>query len=294
MKAYYAAIEAGGTKFNCAIVDAARNIIVEHRVATTTPQETLAQTVDFFKKQRAAGYDFDALGLACFGPVDLRKSSATFGYITKTPKPHWSNTPVVAILAEALDCRIEFDTDVNAAAIAESRWGAAKDTEVSNYVTVGTGVGVGIVVNGKSLKGLIHPELGHMLIPAPEGIQGQCPFHGNCVEGLASGRAMSQIWGVPAETLDDDHQAWDIQAKVLSKLCHNLLVSFSPEKIVMGGGVMAKPGLLDKVLRYTEDSLAGYLVLPDDLSLEHIICLPGLGSHSGLMGALALVLDEPV
>jgi fructokinase len=293
MKRYYAAIEAGGTKFNCAIFDQQRRIMVEKRIDTTTPEQTLSETIQFFKQQKQVGYEFDALGLACFGPVDLNKSSANYGDITKTPKPHWSNTPILRTLSEALACRVEIDTDVNAAALAEVKWGAAQGTKVSNYVTIGTGLGVGIVINGSSLKGLIHPEVGHMLIPAPEGIQGQCPFHGNCVEGLASGRAMSQIWGKPAETLADDHPAWEIQATVVSKLCHNLLVTFSPEKIIIGGGVMAKSGLLENVIRKTSTSLADYLVLPDSLSIEQIICRPGLGDHAGLMGAFALVMDEP-
>jgi fructokinase len=186
---------------------------------------------------------------------------------------------------------VKVDTDVNGAALAESRWGASKDTQVSVYVTIGTGVGGGVVIHGKPLHGLIHPEIGHMLIPAPQGIEGVCPFHGNCVEGLASGTAMGKIWQQPAETLGDDHRAWDVQAQVIASLCHNLLVSFSPEKIVLGGGVMNKPGLLDKIIAYTEASLKGYLVMPQGQSLQRILVLPGLGQHSGLMGAYALARD---
>lgn len=292
MSDYFAVIEAGGTKFNCAIVNAEREILAEQRVATTTPDTTLGAVVTFFKQQKAAGFNFDRLGLACFGPLDLHSDSPSYGSITATPKPHWSNTAIVSELQQALNCRVEFDTDVNAAALAEQRWGAAQGAKVCIYVTVGTGVGGGVVIQGKPLHGLIHPEIGHMLIVPPKGIKGVCPFHGNCVEGLASGTAMEKIWQQAAETLSDDHQAWDIQAQVLGLMCHNLLVSFSPQKIILGGGVMNKPGLLEKVIHYTERSLADYLALPQNKTLADIICLPGLGQRSGLFGALALLLAE--
>ena len=288
---YYAVIEAGGTKFNCAILDANRNVYKQTRINTTTPDETIGLAIAFFQQQKKDGYAFDALGLACFGPLDLNPQSATFGNITETPKPCWSNTPITAMLQDALACKVHIDTDVNAAALAEYRWGAAQGASVCIYITVGTGVGGGVVINGKPLHGLVHPEIGHMLIPAPDGIQGVCPFHGNCVEGLASGFAMGKIWQQPAETLDDSHQAWDIQAQVLAKLSHNLIIGYSAEKIVFGGGVMSKAGLLDKVIHYTELSLANYVILPDKKRLADLFCLPGLGEFSGLFGALALVCD---
>ncbi|WP_340680463.1 ROK family protein [Paraglaciecola sp.] len=288
---YYAVIEAGGTKFNCAIVDANRTIYAQTRINTSTPDETIAQTIDFFKQQMLAGYVFKQLGLACFGPLDLAKKSKTYGCITATPKLHWSNTPIVTMLEQALKCKVYLDTDVNAAALAEYRWGAAQGTSVSIYITVGTGVGGGVVINGFPVHGLVHPEIGHMLVPPPEGIQGVCPFHGNCVEGLASGAAMGRIWKKAAETLPDEHRAWDIQAQVLARLCHNLIIGYSAEKIVLGGGVMAKPNLLDKVIAYTQTSLADYVTFPQGSSLHSIICLPSLGQHSGLFGALALILN---
>lgn len=288
MSKYIAAIEAGGTKFNCAILDAERCIISETRIDTTEPQQTMASVIEFFKSQKQQGYHFDQLGLACFGPIDLHKSSPTYGYITATPKPHWSNVAILPNLEQALACKVSFDTDVNAAALAEYYWGAAQDTEVCVYVTVGTGLGGGVVIQGKPLHGLIHPEIGHILLAPPDGIQGICPFHGNCAEGLASGKAMSEIWQQPAETLEDDHPAWDIQAKILAQFCHSLLVSFSPQKIVLGGGVMNKPGLIEKVVSNTEISLANYLSLPAGVTISDIITRPGLDQHSGLMGAFAL------
>lgn len=295
MEQYFAVIEAGGTKFNCAVVDAKQNILAETRIPTTTPDETIGASIAFFEDQKHEGLTFEKLGLACFGPLDLHKHSTTWGNITTTPKPHWNNTPIATQLQQALNCEVSVDTDVNAAGLAEHLWGSAQNTDVSVYVTVGTGVGLGILINGKPLHGLIHPEGGHMMlgdIDDGEGnkIAGVCPFHGSCVEGLASGTAMGKIWGQPAETLPDDHKAWDIQARVLGAMCHNILVSYSAEKIVLGGGVMQKPGLLENVVRYTEKSLAGYMTLPADMTLEDLIVLPGLGQRSGLLGALALVL----
>ncbi|MFT7559756.1 MAG: fructokinase [Flavobacteriales bacterium] len=291
MQHYFAVIEAGGTNFNCAIIDADRKILAETRIDTTTPEETLGLVINFFKTQKQDGYDFDVLGLACFGPIDLRSTSTTYGFITATPKPHWSNVAILPQLEKALQCRVYFDTDVNAAALAEYCWGAAQNTEVSVYVTVGTGLGGGVIINGKPLHGLIHPEIGHILLSPPDGIEGVCPFHGNCAEGLASGKAMSQIWQQPAETLNDEHRAWDVEAQMLGLFCHSLLLSFSPQKIILGGGVMYKPGLIEKVIECTKQSLGGYLTLPTDVTLGDIICRPGLGQYSGLLGALALAIN---
>lgn len=291
MATHYALIEAGGTKFNCAIADSERNLLVEERFDTTSPEETLSAVIAFFTKQKAQGYGFDKLGLACFGPLDLNPLSTRFGNITSTPKPHWSNVNIKDQLEKALDCLVSLDTDVNAAALAEFKWGASQHTQVSIYVTVGTGVGGGVVINGQTLKGLVHPELGHMLISGITEIEGVCPFHGNCVEGLAAGKSMAEIWQQPAQNLPQDHQAWDIEAKVLGKFCHNLMLSFSPQSIVLGGGVMAMNGLLAKTIEYAEQSLNGYIAFPDGHSgLTQIITLPGLGSRSGILGALALIL----
>ncbi|MCC2606881.1 ROK family protein [Planctobacterium marinum] len=289
MTEYFAVIEAGGTKFNCAIIDKHRDIAASIRIPTTTPEQTLSACVDFFNEQKQAGLSFSRMGIAAFGPLDLKPDSPTFGYITATPKPHWSNTPLSQVLSEALNCKVTLDTDVNAAALAEYRWGAAQDCEVVVYVTIGTGIGSGIVINGKPIHGLIHAEAGHMIIGEIDGIKGVCPFHGSCVSGLASGYAMSQIWQQPAETLPDDHRAWQIQAQVLGTFCHNLLLNYSPHKIVLGGGVMHKPGLLEDVRKYTESSLNQYLTLPHGVQFGDLICQPGLGDKSGLYGALALL-----
>ena len=286
---HYAVIEAGGTKFNCAIVTPERDIVAETRIPTTTPEETLAATIAFFQQQVASGLSFTKLGIASFGPLDLNKQSSTFGFITKTPKPFWSDTDLVGTLSSALSCEVAIDTDVNGAALAEYRWGAAQNCDVAVYITVGTGVGGGIVVNGRPLHGLVHPEIGHMLVTPPEGQQGACPFHADCVEGLASGTSLGKIWGQPSDTFADDHPAWDGLAQVLASMTHNLMMTLSPEKIIFGGGVMQKQGIIDKVIHYTEVSVKDYIVMPEQVTFSDIICLPGLGTRSGLFGALALL-----
>ncbi|MBF7073388.1 ROK family protein [Glaciecola sp. MH2013] len=290
-KRYFALVEGGGTKFNCAIANEKREILVEKRIPTTSPSQTISAVIDFFNEQKKAGFEFHKLGLACFGPLDLNPNSQSFGSITSTPKAGWSNVAIKKELETSLSCDVSIDTDVNAAALAEFKWGASQNTTVSIYITVGTGVGGGVVINGQTLKGLVHPELGHMLISGVPEIKGVCPFHGNCVEGLAAGKSMEKIWDQPAENMDSSHPAWQVEAKVLGNFCHNLLVSFSPQSIVLGGGVMAKKGLLEQVVANAEQSLKNYIVFPYQQDIKHIITAPGLGERSGLLGALALIMD---
>ena len=288
MTNFYAVIEAGGTKFNCAIMDEQRNIIEDSRVATDDVETTLSNVVAFFMQQRQQGRDFKQLGLACFGPLDLDPQSEHFGSITETPKPGWQWTPIKNRLADALDCEVIIETDVNAAALAEYRWGASQGTDVSVYVTIGTGVGGGVVINGKPLHGLVHPEIGHMQVPNSHSVKCACPYHNSCVEGLASGSAIKTIWQQPAETLADDHQAWQVAAEALAQMCHNLLLTLSPQKIILGGGVMVKDGMLARVIELTETSLNRYLCSPQPLN--KVIDRPALGGISGLYGALALLI----
>jgi len=289
MSEYFAAIEAGGTKFDCAILDAERRILAERRIETVLPEETLAAVVAFFREQRDAGRMFKQLGLASFGPLDLNPASPTFGSVTVTPKPEWSHTPVKQMLEQALDCAVTIETDVNAAAIAEHRWGAARGVSVAVYITIGTGVGGGVVVNGEPVHGLIHPEIGHMLVPGFDEIKGACPFHGNCLEGLASGASMAKIWSMPATDLPLDHRAWDIEAKVLGAMCHNLMTVLSPERIILGGGVMNRTDLIPQIVAATEERLNNYLCLPKGKSLSDVIVGTGLEGRAGLFGAYALV-----
>ncbi|MCV2886309.1 ROK family protein [Aestuariibacter sp. AA17] len=287
MMQYFGAIEAGGTKFNCAIFNDAREILAACRIPTTHPQTTLHQAAAFFQTYKH-DYPLAALGIASFGPLDLDPKSSEYGYITRTPKPDWSHTPLLDFFKQQCGCPIRIDTDVNGAALAEYQWGAAQHTDVAVYLTIGTGVGGGIIINGKPLHGLVHPEIGHMLVDAPPDVEGVCPFHGNCVEGLASGFALNHIWQQPAETLPIEHKAWQIEVGVLSQLCHNLMMTLSPQKILMGGGVMAKTGLLERVQAATDSSLAKYISLPSHQHISDIICSPYFEQDAGLYGGFAL------
>lgn len=289
MNSFVAVIEAGGTKFNCAIVNKKRKILVSQRIETTTPEKTIAQVIDFFEKQKKQ-YPFTQLGLATFGPIDLDEQSANFGSITQTPKPHWSNTPLVTMLESGLGCKVIFDTDVNAAALAEFYWGNAQNTRVSVYVTVGTGIGGGIIVNGEILHGLLHPEMGHMLVPMNQQNSHICPYHDDCLTAAAAGPAIEEYWHQSASEFEPSHSAWDCQVDYLAKMCHNLLVILAPQKIILGGGVMQKAFLLPRIILKTSELLNGYMQLPQNINFVDIIVTPKLGINSGLLGALALVL----
>ncbi|MGQ8366245.1 ROK family protein [Glaciecola sp. 1036] len=289
---YYAAIEAGGTKFVCAVFDEHRNLVAKQRIPTTSPTETLAEVVRFFNAQIKKGFPVCSMGIASFGPLDLNPESPTFGYITNTPKKGWSNIALLPQLQAAFSVPTQIDTDVNAAALAEYKWGAGQQLSPVIYVTVGTGIGAGVVINGQPLHGLVHPEIGHMKINTADVPAACCPFHGSCLEGVASGPAMQHIWQVSAETLPSEHAAWELEAKLLAQLCHNLMLSFSARKIILGGGVMAHEGLISKIIHFTQISLAGYLTLPPQVQLSDIIVATGLGENSGLLGAFALSLSK--
>lgn len=284
-----AAIEAGGTKFICALFDDKHQLIKKKRVETTTPEKTLAEVINFFNEQKSQGHHFEHLGLASFGPLDLMTNSPSYGNITKTPKAYWSDTPLLKTLENKLNAKVHIDTDVNAAALAEYKWGAGQNANVVVYVTIGTGFGGGLVINGKTVKGMVHPEMGHMRVKVPEGVKGHCPFHADCVEGLASGTSMQKIWQMSTQDMTQDHPAWDLQANIVGQFCHNLLMTLSAEKIILGGGVMQQSFLLDKIIEQTELQLGAYLSLPKGMSLTDIIVTPGLDTDSGLLGALALV-----
>jgi len=289
-KQYTGAIEAGGTKFVCAIIDNKRNIIESTRIATAHPSQTLTAVVDFFNEMTQRSYKIERLGLGCFGPLDLNPKSSSYGSVTSTPKKGWQNIAIKPYLEKALGLSVFIDTDVNAAALAESMWGASANTDVSVYITIGTGIGGGLVINGKTVKGLVHPEMGHMRIKTPHNIQGQCPYHKDCVEGLASGTSLQGIWKTKAEDLPEGHPAWDLQAHVVAQLCNNLLMTVSPQRIVMGGGVMQQDFLLKQVVSETEKLVNKYIVMPTGIDCSDIIVHPGLGTLSGLLGAYALTL----
>ena len=281
-------IEAGGTKFVCAVGTGPDDIRAETRFDTTTPAETIGRTIDFFKRE---GRGVTAVGIGSFGPIDPDPASPTFGYITATPKPGWSQTDFAGQIREALDVPVGFDTDVNGAALGEYRWGAAQGLSNFIYLTVGTGFGGGVMANGRLLHGLIHPEMGHIRLPRhPEDdFAGRCPFHGDCLEGMAAGPALEDRWGQRAETLPADHPAWAMEAHYLAYGLVNFICTLSPQRIIMGGGVMSQPQLFPLVRRKTRDLMNNYLVTPAlHEGIEDYIVPPGLGGRAGVLGAIAL------
>jgi fructokinase len=288
----YGGIEAGGTKFVCAVGSGPDDIRAESRFPTTTPEETIGQAIRFFKAQQQTHGPLAALGVAAFGPVDPNLQSPTFGYITTTPKPGWADTNFVGRLQAAFELPVGFDTDVNGAALAEHRWGSAQDIDTFVYLTIGTGVGGGAMVNGRILHGLIHPEMGHMRLPhdwEADPYPGRCPFHGDCLEGMAAGPAIGDRWGRPGHELPPDHPAWALQANYLALALHNLICILSPQRIILGGGVMDQPHLLPLVRQRVQQSLNGYVQSPAILEqINRYIVPPGLGAQAGVLGAIAL------
>lgn len=286
----YVGIEAGGTKFVCAAGTGPDDLSDVTTFPTTSPDETLARTRAFVTAH-AAG--LEAIGVASFGPVDLREGSDTYGYITSTPKPGWSETDVVGALRDVADVPIGFDTDVNGAALAEARWGAAADASSCVYITVGTGVGGGAMVDGRLLHGLLHPEMGHVAVVRhpDDSYAGRCPFHGDCLEGMAAGPAVQERWGRPAQELADDdlRRAVAIEAEYLAQLAAATTYILSPERLIFGGGVMNLQGLLDGLRHRLVERLSGYLKVP--AITEHVtryVVAPKLGDRAGVLGAVAL------
>jgi fructokinase len=286
----FGGVEAGGTKWVCAKGTGPHDLTEVEVIPTTTPPETLGRVIDFFKRD---GGRVAALGVGSFGPVDLRVGSQTFGWITKTAKPGWSDTNVVGALIEKLNVPVAFDTDVNAAALAEQRWGAARGLSNFIYVTVGTGIGAGIVLNGQPVHGLMHPEFGHILIPYDQAVDpfpGSCPFHRHCLEGVASGEALRARYGKPAEQLDDQ-AAWALEARYLAIGIMNAVLTVSPERVVLGGGVVKKPGLLPSVRTQVKELMSGYIELAREVgNIDNFIVPPALGDHPGVLGALHLAM----
>ena len=292
--ALYGGIEAGGTKFVCAVGTGPDDIRDEIRFPTTAPDETLAQAVDFFRRH-AQQEPLAAVGVACFGPVDPNPASPTFGYVTTTPKPYWAHTDVVGRLRGALDIPVGFDTDVNGAALGEHRWGAAQGLDTFVYLTIGTGLGGGGMVNGQMLHGLMHAEMGHTRIPHdwerdPYG--GNCPYHGDCWEGLACGPAIEARWQTSGRDLAPDHPAWALEAHYLALGVTNITLMLSPQRIIMGGGVMDQEQIFPMLRKNVQALLNGYVQKAE--ILEHIddfIVPPGLGNRAGVLGAIALAMN---
>lgn len=292
MEPLYGAIEAGGTKFVAMVGTGPGDVREQIRLPTTTPEATLHETLTFFRAARNRVGKLAAVGIASFGPVDLRPESSSFGFITSTPKPGWANVDIVGAVRDGLGVPVGFDTDVNAAALGEWRWGAAQGLDTFLYLTIGTGIGGGGLVNGQLMHGLVHPEMGHVRIPhdvAADPFAGTCPFHGDCLEGLASGPAMNARWLQPAEQLPDDHPAWALEARYLALALVNFICTVSPQRIVMGGGVMGRQHLFPLIRREVLELLNDYVRAPQILNaLDDYIVPPWLGGRAGAFGALAL------
>jgi fructokinase len=282
----FGCIEAGGTKFVVGIVSGSGDIGETLRVDTTSPEETLVKAFDWLRAQGS----LDAIGIASFGPVELDRASPHWGFITRTTKHGWDMTDFGARAAREFGVPVGFDTDVNGAALSEARWGAAKGQKIAVYVTIGTGIGGGAIVDGVPLQGLSHPEMGHVRLQRHAedlGFKGSCPFHGDCLEGLASGPAIMARYGVSLSEMPQDHVAHEMIAFYIGQFVTLLQSMMEPGRIVLGGGVMGTPGLIERV-RIEADRIGGGYFRG---KAEEIVVAPGLGNKAGLLGALALAQD---
>lgn len=288
----YGGIEAGGTKFVCAVGSGPDDVRAEVRFPTTTPAETISQAIAFFEAQRHAHGPLAGLGIASFGPVDPNPASPTFGYITTTPKPGWAQADLAGPLRRALGVPVGFDTDVNGAALGEWRWGAGQGLDTLIYLTIGTGIGGGALVGGRLVHGLLHPEMGHLRLPRDpvrDPFPGLCPYHGDCLEGLAAGPALEKRWGARAETFDPGHPAWALEAHYIGLALSAYILILSPQRVILGGGVMAQAHLFPLVRAEVQRQLNGYVQSPALADqIDAYIVPPALGNRAGVLGAIAL------
>lgn len=281
------AIEAGGTKFVVCIGDENGTVLERASFPTETPEKTMKSIFGFFDNK-----EIDALGVGCFGPIDPDLNSKTYGFITTTPKSGWQNFDIMGALKARYAIPMAFDTDVNGAALGESYFGAAKGLDSALYLTIGTGIGGGAIVEGKLVHGLLHPEMGHMplALRADDSYTGKCPFHGTCFEGLAAGPAIEARWGKKGTELTTDHPAWDLEAYYIAQACVTYILTLSPKKIILGGGVMHQKQLFPMIHNYVQEMLKGY-IQKEEITTDKIkdyIVYPGLGDNAGICGALAL------
>ena len=292
---FYGSIEAGGTKFVCSVATGPEHLVEEIRFPTTTPEETLGKAIHFFQPFVKAG-QVRTIGVGCFGPLDLDPDSPTYGFITATPKPHWSNTNVRGNLQHALHVDVAFDSDVNAAAIGEATWGASRGIDPSLYLTIGTGIGGGYLTKGKPLIGMLNLEMGHVRIPHSRELDpfvGCCPFHGDCFEGLASGPAIEKRLGVKGGVVAENDAFWDLEADYIASALMNYILTLSPKRIILGGGVMQRESLFGKIRSRVSELLNGYVASPIVLKeIDRYIVPPALGNQSGSLGGIALAMQR--
>jgi fructokinase len=287
----FGGLEAGGTKFVCVIGTGPDDVRATARIDVTTPAETLPAVVRFFREAVQGGVRLDAIGIGSFGPVELRAGHPRFGFITSTPKPGWSGTDVLGPIAEAFGLPVGFDTDVNGAALAEGRWGAARGLGSFVYLTLGTGIGGGAVADGRLVHGLGHPEMGHMAVPRRPGddFPGRCPFHGDCFEGMANGPAIGDRFGRRAETLTgaDQAEAAALAGWYLAAGIRSIVYALAPERIVVGGGLGSMAGVLEAARAELGAQLRGYPGLPEHLD-DSFVLPAALGAMAGPAGTFVL------
>ncbi|MBT9778996.1 ROK family protein [Clostridium sp. MCC353] len=283
------ALEAGGTKMVCAVGNENGEIFERISIPTETPEITMPKIVEYFKDK-----GIEALGVGCFGPIDLNRDSETYGYITTTPKLAWANYNIVGTLKEGLNIPVGFDTDVNGSALGEATWGITKGLENSMYITIGTGIGAGVISNGKLLHGMLHPEAGHVLLRKhpDDHYEGKCPYHKTCLEGLAAGPAIEARWGKKGVELADRKEVWEMEAYYIAQALVDYIVILSPQRIVLGGGVMHQEHMMPLVREQVKEQLNAYIQTKELADLESYIVLPSLNDNQGIMGALKLALNE--
>ncbi|WP_124067792.1 ROK family protein [Clostridium sp. E02] len=283
------ALEAGGTKMVCAIGNEKGEIFERISVKTETPEKTMKELIRYFKDK-----DIEALGIGCFGPIDLNRDSETYGYITTTPKLAWVNYNIVGAFQEALNVPVGFDTDVNGSALGEATWGITKGLNSSMYITIGTGVGAGVITNGKLLHGMLHPEGGHLLLSKhpKDSFEGTCPYHKTCLEGLAAGPAIEARWGKGGAELVNQPEVWELEAYYIAQAIVDYIMVLSPQRIILGGGVMHQEHLMPMIREEVSRQLGGYIKTKELSDLEHYLVLPSLNDNQGIMGALKLAWDE--
>ena len=279
------ALEAGGTKMVMAIGDENGTIIEQVSIPTETPEITMPKMIEYFTSKKV-----EALGIGCFGPIDINKSSETYGYITTTPKLAWRNYNIVGEFKNALNVPVGFDTDVNGSALGEATWGSTKGLSDSIYITIGTGVGVGVVQNNRLLHGMLHPEAGHILLAQREDdtYKGKCPYHGRCLEGLAAGPAIEERWGKPGKELASMPEVWDLEAYYIAQAVVDFILTLSPKRIVLGGGVMHQEQLFPLVREKVGELLNGYIDTKELSDLDSYIVPAALNDKQGIMGCLQL------
>lgn len=279
------ALEAGGTKMVCAIGDETGKIFEQISLPTKTPEETVPAMIEYFQKAKV-----DALGIGCFGPIDPDKRSKTYGYITSTPKLAWANYDIVGAFEKALGVPVGFDTDVNGSVLGEATFGQAKGKSSVIYITIGTGVGVGVYIEGKLLHGMLHPEAGHVMIRRREDdtYEGKCPYHKACLEGMAAGPAVEERWGEKAVYLKDRKEVWDLEAYYIAQALTGYILTLSPEMIILGGGIMHQEQLFPLIRSYVTEMLNGYIQTDELKDIDHYIVPASLNDDQGIMGALEL------